>query len=196
VLHAAELPLDGGATPVELPPAGRLAVHERVKPVGRIRAPSRCRAGGRRRWTHGSRPSRLRHATGRSVRAHTRRGGGSRRTRHPCACSPRFDAPTSRNASRGSGASPGGSQRGASKWRCPTGKCRPASRWVFAGRLHPLVPRETPRRRKLYKGRAAVEREFGRLKPGVRAQSSANRAARGVGSSLPPICTRLVSETR
>jgi transposase len=26
------------------------------------------------------------------------------------------------------------------------------------------VPRETPRWRKLYKGRAAVEREFGRLK--------------------------------
>jgi hypothetical protein len=31
-------------------------------------------------------------------------------------------------------------------------------------RLHPLVPRETPRWWKLYKGRAAVEREFGRLK--------------------------------
>lgn len=29
---------------------------------------------------------------------------------------------------------------------------------------HPLVPRETPRWRKLYKGRASVEREFGRLK--------------------------------
>ncbi len=33
-----------------------------------------------------------------------------------------------------------------------------------ADRLHPLVPRETPRWRKPYKGRAAVEREFGRLK--------------------------------
>jgi hypothetical protein len=31
-------------------------------------------------------------------------------------------------------------------------------------RLHPLIPRETPRWRKLYKGRASVEREFGRLK--------------------------------
>ena len=30
--------------------------------------------------------------------------------------------------------------------------------------LHPLIPRETPRWRKLYKERAAVEREFGRLK--------------------------------
>jgi hypothetical protein len=53
---------------------------------------------------------------------------------------------------------------GASKWRCPTGECSPASKWIAADRLHPLVPRETPRWRKLYKGRAAVEREFGRLK--------------------------------
>jgi IS5 family transposase len=56
------------------------------------------------------------------------------------------------------------SKRGASKWRCPTGECRPASRWVKADRLHPLIPRETPRWRKLYRGRGAVEREFGRLK--------------------------------
>jgi len=56
------------------------------------------------------------------------------------------------------------SKRGASKWRCPTGECSPASKWIAADRLHPLVPRETPRWRKLYKGRAAVEREFGRLK--------------------------------
>ncbi len=57
------------------------------------------------------------------------------------------------------------SKRGASKWRCPTGECEPASVWLRADRLlHPLVPRETPRWRKLYKGRAAVEREFRRLK--------------------------------
>lgn len=56
------------------------------------------------------------------------------------------------------------SKRGASKWRCPTGECAPASRWVKADRLHPLIPRETLRWRKLYRGRAAVEREFGRLK--------------------------------
>ena len=55
-------------------------------------------------------------------------------------------------------------RRGASKWRCPTDECAPASRWIKADRLHPLIPRETPRWRKLYKGRAAVEREFGRLK--------------------------------
>jgi Transposase DDE domain/Transposase domain (DUF772) len=35
--------------------------------------------------------------------------------------------------------------RGATKWRCPTGKCKPASVWVKAGRLHPLIPRETLR---------------------------------------------------
>jgi Transposase DDE domain len=55
-------------------------------------------------------------------------------------------------------------RRRAAKWRCPTGQCTPASRWVKADRLHPLVPRETPRWRKLSKGRASVEREFGRLK--------------------------------
>jgi hypothetical protein len=54
--------------------------------------------------------------------------------------------------------------RKASKWRCPTGECKPASQWVKADRLHPLIPRESPRWWKLYKGRAAVEREFGRLK--------------------------------
>lgn len=50
------------------------------------------------------------------------------------------------------------------KWRCPTGACSPASRWVKADRLHPLIPRETPRYRALYAKRGAVEREFGRLK--------------------------------
>lgn len=44
------------------------------------------------------------------------------------------------------------------------GDHKPASRWVKGGRLHPLLPRETPRWRKLYRGRASVEREFGRLK--------------------------------
>ena len=31
-------------------------------------------------------------------------------------------------------------------------------------RLHPLIPRETERSRKLYSSRGAIEREFGRLK--------------------------------
>jgi hypothetical protein len=56
------------------------------------------------------------------------------------------------------------SKRGASKWRCPTGECKPASVWINAERLFLLVPRETPRWTALYRRRAAVEREFGRLK--------------------------------
>jgi len=55
-------------------------------------------------------------------------------------------------------------RRRATKWRCPTGECSPASTWVKADRLHPLVPRDSARSRKLYRGRGAVEREFGRLK--------------------------------
>jgi hypothetical protein len=54
--------------------------------------------------------------------------------------------------------------RKATNWRCPTGECRPGSRWVKASRLHPLIPRETRRFRSLYQGRAPVAREFGRLK--------------------------------
>lgn len=55
-------------------------------------------------------------------------------------------------------------KRGASKWRCPTGKCQPASTWVKASRLHPLIPRSTDRWKALYHQRASIEREFGRLK--------------------------------
>jgi Transposase DDE domain/Transposase domain (DUF772) len=55
-------------------------------------------------------------------------------------------------------------KRNATKWRCPTGECRPASTWVAADRLHPLIPRETKRFKAGYRKRAAVEREFGRLK--------------------------------
>ncbi|HET7445165.1 MAG TPA: transposase [Solirubrobacterales bacterium] len=55
-------------------------------------------------------------------------------------------------------------KRGASKWRCPTGECKPASTWVGASRLHPLIPRSTKRWKAGYRKRAAVEREFGRLK--------------------------------
>jgi hypothetical protein len=55
-------------------------------------------------------------------------------------------------------------KRKATKWRCPTGECKPASTWVKADRLHPLIPRHTARPGKLYKSRSAVEREFGRLK--------------------------------
>ena len=55
-------------------------------------------------------------------------------------------------------------ERGATKWRCPTGECKPASRWVKADRLHPLIPRETQRWGRLYADRSAVERAFGRAK--------------------------------
>jgi transposase len=55
-------------------------------------------------------------------------------------------------------------KRRATKWRCPLGECNPKSKWVTASRRNPLVPRQSKRHRKLYKGRAAVEREFGRLK--------------------------------
>ncbi len=55
-------------------------------------------------------------------------------------------------------------KRRATKWRCPTGACQPKSTWVKADRLHPLIPRETARSRRLYHSRGAVEREFGRLK--------------------------------
>lgn len=55
-------------------------------------------------------------------------------------------------------------KRGATQWRCPTGKCAPKSKWIKVDRLHPAIPRETLRWKKLYCGRSAVEREFGRLK--------------------------------
>jgi len=55
-------------------------------------------------------------------------------------------------------------KRGAAKWRCPTGECKPASTWIEADRLHTLIPRETKRWKASYRKRAAVEREFGRLK--------------------------------
>ncbi len=55
-------------------------------------------------------------------------------------------------------------KRKATKWRCPTGECATKSVWVKADRLHPLIPRETLRWKALYRGRASVERAFGRLK--------------------------------
>ncbi|MGO9763390.1 MAG: transposase [Solirubrobacteraceae bacterium] len=55
-------------------------------------------------------------------------------------------------------------KRKATKWRCPTGECKPASVWIKADRLHPLIPRETLRSKGLYRKRGSVERAFGRLK--------------------------------
>jgi hypothetical protein len=55
----------------------------------------------------------------------------------------------------------GGSEYGSrkrSKWLCPTGECLPKVVWLPASLLHPLIPRDNPRWRKLYShGRAAVE---------------------------------------
>jgi transposase len=55
-------------------------------------------------------------------------------------------------------------KRHAAKYRCPTGECSPKSTWVKADRANPLIPRFSKRWSDLYRGRAAVEREFGRLK--------------------------------
>ena len=55
-------------------------------------------------------------------------------------------------------------KRGASKYRCPTGECKPASVWLKASRLHTLIPRGTDKWKALYHQRGAVEREFGTLK--------------------------------
>ncbi|MHB8240831.1 MAG: transposase [Solirubrobacteraceae bacterium] len=55
-------------------------------------------------------------------------------------------------------------KRGATKWRCPTGECKPASVWIKANRLKPLIPRDTPRWKALYTARSSVERAFGRSK--------------------------------
>jgi transposase, IS5 family len=55
-------------------------------------------------------------------------------------------------------------KRNAAKWRCPTGECKPASLWIKADRLHPLIPYKAERWKGLYRKRASVERSFGRLK--------------------------------
>jgi hypothetical protein len=55
-------------------------------------------------------------------------------------------------------------KRKATKWRCPTGECKPASTWIKADRLHPLIPYKADRWKRLYRKRASVERGFGRLK--------------------------------
>jgi Transposase DDE domain/Transposase domain (DUF772) len=55
-------------------------------------------------------------------------------------------------------------KRRATKWRCPTGECKPTSMWLPADRMHPLIPRDSKRYRDLYNSRSSVEREFGRLK--------------------------------
>ncbi len=55
-------------------------------------------------------------------------------------------------------------KRGATKWRCPAGECKPASVWIKMDRLHPLIPHGTDRWKAFYRQRTSAEREFGRLK--------------------------------
>ena len=43
-------------------------------------------------------------------------------------------------------------KRKRTKWRCPSGDCKPASRWVKADRRHPLVPRGSKRFGQLTRG--------------------------------------------
>jgi len=52
----------------------------------------------------------------------------------------------------------------ATKWRCPTGESKPASRWVKADRLRPLIPRETVRWKGLYRDRARLNASSDGLK--------------------------------
>jgi hypothetical protein len=68
-------------------------------------------------------------------------------------------------------------KRKRTKWRCPSGECEPKSLWRKASRLHPLIPRESKRFGDLYRGRAAVEREFAALEGRLRF-APASRARR------------------
>ena len=70
-------------------------------------------------------------------------------------------------------------QRKRTKWRCPTGGCSPKSMWRSASRLHPIIPREAKRWGDLYRGRASVEREFGRLKHDYACHRSASAGLSG-----------------
>jgi hypothetical protein len=58
---------------------------------------------------------------------------------------------------------PRSDSRTATKWRRPTGECKPASVWIKAERMFLMIPRGTPGFTALYRSGAAVEREFGRL---------------------------------
>lgn len=66
-----------------------------------------------------------------------------------CRCRARRSSPADLRARRVA-VRRGRSRRAAAKWRCPTGECKPASRWGKADRLHPLVPRESKRWKSLY----------------------------------------------
>lgn len=55
-------------------------------------------------------------------------------------------------------------KRKATKWRCPTGECQPASHGSRPTDCTRSFPARRKRSRELYRSRGAVEREFARLK--------------------------------
>lgn len=83
-------------------------------------------------------------------------------------------------------------KRKATKWRCPTGECQPASKWVKADRRNPLVPRSSKRFGDLYRRRAAVECEFWALEERVQPIAAshpwhrASRATCRLDHACPP----------
>lgn len=82
-----------------------------------------------------------------------------------------------------------GYSRQATKWRCPTGGCKPASRWIKADRAHPLIPRETPRFTALYRRRAASSASSAASRTNGRSHLSASVAR--IGSGCTPDLTIL-----
>jgi hypothetical protein len=81
-------------------------------------------------------------------------------------------------------------KRGATKGRCPTRDCSPASVWIKADRLHPLVPRASKRWRDLYNRRGAVEREFGSLEARVGDASAPGASDRPRPAPRRPVDSR------
>jgi hypothetical protein len=77
-------------------------------------------------------------------------------------------------------------KRNACKWRCPTGECKPASIWIKADRLHPLIPREALRWKGLYRRRASVERAFGQAQDRMGARAVARASHRARATSRRP----------
>jgi hypothetical protein len=129
--------------------------------------PAGARPAGRRRcpWLH---PGRVRPGPGLRRRDHLRDGGGpAHAVSGPAAQDPRRQGRKHNPPECGHGTwtfAGSGVKRGASKWRCPSGECAPASAWLKASRLHTLIPRTTVRWKSRYHLRGGVEREFGRLK--------------------------------
>ena len=98
------------------------------------------------------------------VKPRDRFAGASPSFRRSCIRGSPRTLTTSRFASMAAGHSAEQTSNAATKWRCPTGECQPKSKWIKANRRNPLIPRGSSRWGDLYGGRAAVEREFGRLK--------------------------------